>query len=111
MMSPFSFVTFKIFCSFLSLSILFIYLELCWVFIAALRLFLVAESGGYSLVVVCRLLTAVASPVKEQGLWGLWASAVAAHELSSCSSWALGHKLNSCATVDLWHAGSSWIRD
>ena len=68
MMSPFSFVTFKIFCSFLSLSILFIYLELCWVFIAALRLFLVAESGGYSLVVVFRLLIAVAFLVVVHGL-------------------------------------------
>ena len=67
MMSHFSFVTFQIFCSFLSFNMLFIYLELCWVF-AALRLFLVAESGGYSLVVVFRLLIAVAFLVVVHGL-------------------------------------------
>ena len=60
---------------------------------------------------VCRLLLGVAALVKEQGLQGLWASAVAAHELSSCGSWALEHKPNSCGTVDLRQAGSSWIRD
>ena len=53
---------------------LFIY-WLLWVFIAALRLTLVGNSGGYSLVVVCGLLIALASLVAEQGLtnYGAWA--------------------------------------
>ena len=54
---------------------------------------LVATSGGFSLVVVYRLLIAVASLVVERGLWGVRASFVA-HGLSSCSSWSLEHKLN-----------------
>ena len=37
---------------------------LLWVFVVARGLSLVAESGGYSLVVVCGLLTAVASSVE-----------------------------------------------
>ena len=40
---------------------LFTYLYLCWVFIALYGFSLVAESRGYSLVVVLRLLIAVAS--------------------------------------------------
>ena len=44
-----------------------IYFWLCWVFIAACRLFLVAESDVYSLVAMCRLLIAVVSLV-QQGL-------------------------------------------
>ena len=43
---------------------LFLFFWLLWVFIAAHGLSLVAESGGYSLVVVCGLLIAVASPVE-----------------------------------------------
>ena len=56
---------------------------------------LVAASGGYSLVAVGRLLTEVASLV-EHRLWGLQATVIAAHGLSSCSSQALEHRLNSC---------------
>ena len=48
--------------------ILSIYFWLHWVFVAVLRLSLVAASGGYSLAVVLRLLTAVASLVAEHGL-------------------------------------------
>ena len=48
-----------------------------------LGLSLVAESGGYSLVAVCGLLTVVASRVVEHRLWGLRASVVAAPGLSS----------------------------
>ena len=45
------------------------YFCLCWVFIALLcGLSLVAVSGGCSLIVVCGLLTAVASLVAEHGL-------------------------------------------
>ena len=47
---------------------MFMYFWLCWVFIAVCRPFLVAESGVYSLVAVCRLLTAVVSLVVQQGL-------------------------------------------
>ena len=42
-----------------------IYFWLCWVFLAAQRLSLVAASRGYSLA-VCELLTVVASPVEHQ---------------------------------------------
>ena len=42
---------------------------LCWVVIAERGLSLVATSWGYSLVVMCRLLIAVASPVAEHGLY------------------------------------------
>ena len=47
---------------------------------------LVAESGGHSPVVVCSLLTAVASLVVEHGPYA---------GFISCSSWALTHRLNS----------------
>ena len=39
-----------------------------WVFVAACGLSLVAASGGYSFIVVCRLLIVVASLVAEHGL-------------------------------------------
>jgi len=39
-----------------------------WVFVAVLELSLVEESGVYSLVELCRLLTAVASLVAEHRL-------------------------------------------
>ena len=43
-----------------------IYLVLvCWVFVAAQALSLVEVSGGYSLIALRQLLTAVASPVAE----------------------------------------------
>ena len=41
---------------------------LCWVFTAAQTFSRVVENGGYSLVVVCRLLVVVASLVAEHGL-------------------------------------------
>ena len=47
---------------------LFIYFWLCWVFIAACQLSLVAASGGFSLVAVHGLLAVVASLVAERGL-------------------------------------------
>ena len=43
-------------------------LRLCWVFVAALGLSVVAVSRGYPLVVVLGLLTVVASLVAEHGL-------------------------------------------
>ena len=53
---------------------------LCWVF-AAVRVCLAAASQGYSLVVVCGLLIAVASPVTEYGLKGARLSVVVAPRL------------------------------
>ena len=46
-----------------------------------------AASGGYSLVEVRGLLTAVSSLAVEHGLWGTPASAAAARGLRSCGSW------------------------
>ena len=58
---------------------------------------LVAASRSYSLVVVHWLLTEVASLV-EHRLSCVQASAVAVCGLSSCSSQALEHRLDSCDT-------------
>ena len=55
------------FSSFLK-NILFVYLRLCWVFVAVQAFSLVAVSGGYSLVAVCGLLFVVASLVAEHRL-------------------------------------------
>jgi len=51
--------------------------------------------------------------IAELDLQGIQASAVAAHGLSSCSSRALEHRLNSCGAgfSCLWHVGFSWTRD
>ena len=57
---------------------------------------LAAARGGGSLVAVHRLLVAAASLLVELGLLGVWASVAEAHRPSSCSSWALEHRLNSC---------------
>ena len=51
------------------------------------RLSLVAEIRGYSPVAACELLVLVASLVMEHRLHGAQASAVVAHELSSCATW------------------------
>ena len=58
---------------------------------------LVAVNGGFSLVVVCRLLIAVASLAAEDRLQGIQASVLVARVLSSCDSLALEHRLHSCA--------------
>ena len=47
---------------------------------------LAAVSRGYSLVVVCGLLIAMASLFSEHGLSGVWALVAAAHGLSSRTS-------------------------
>ena len=47
----------------------------CWFSIAALGLSLAMASRGYSLAVVCRLLTAVASLIEGHGVLGAWAPA------------------------------------
>ena len=48
--------------------ILEIFIWPCWVFIATRGFSLVAASGGYSLVAMWELLTAVASLIAERGL-------------------------------------------
>ena len=58
---------------------------------------LVAVNGGFSLVVVCRLLIAVASLAAEDRLQGIQASVLVARVLSSCDSLALEHRLHGCA--------------
>ena len=57
---------------------------------------LVADSGGYSVVMVHRLLIMVASLVAEHRHLGIRASVVVACGLSSHLSWALEHRLSSC---------------
>ena len=52
------------------LKFIYLYFWLCWVFIAACGLSLLVVSKGYSLVVVCGLLFAVASLVAEDGALG-----------------------------------------
>ena len=56
----------------------------------------VVASGGFSLVVVCRLLFVVAPLAAEHGLQGARASVVVVLGLSSCGSWALERRLDSC---------------
>ena len=74
---------------------------------------LVEVSRGCSLVAMLGLLIAVASLGAEHGLWGVQASIVVKHGLSSCSPWALecctiavAHGLNA-----LWRVQSSRIRN
>ena len=83
---------------------LFIYLfSLCWVFVAARRLSLVAASGGYSsLRCMCFslqwLLLLQSTGSRCEG------SVVVAHRLSSCGSWPLECRLSSCgARAQLFH--------
>ena len=57
--------------------------------------FLVVVSRDCCLIAVRGFLIAVASLAVECGLWGVWASVVAALGLSSCGSQALGHSFNS----------------
>ena len=57
------------------------YFWLCWVFVAAYGLCLIAASTGHSVVVVCGLLIVVASLVAEHRLQSTKASVVAAHRL------------------------------
>ena len=66
-------------------------------FISCTGFSLVAASGGYPVVVMYGLI-AVASLVAEHRLQGMWASVAVAGGLSSCSSQALEHRLNSCST-------------
>ena len=59
----------------------YLFFWLCWVFVAAQALPLVAMSrGANSLVAVLRHLIAVASLVAERRLWDIWASGFVALE-------------------------------
>ena len=62
---------------------------------------LVAASRGCPLVAVHGLLNAVVSLVAEHRLWGMLASVIVVPGLSSCSSGALEHRLNSAGTQAL----------
>ena len=94
--------------------LIFIYFWLCWVFIATLGFSLDTERKYHSFV-VHGLLIVVLSLVLEHRIWGVWASVVVMHGLSSWGSRAPGHRLWSCGTwvglVVLKHVGSSWTRD
>ena len=57
---------------------------------------LAAGKGGYSPVAVHEFLSSVASLDVDHGPHGIRASAVAAHGLSSCDSWALERGLGGC---------------
>ena len=59
---------------------------------------LVAARRGYSLVKGLRLFVEAVSLFAEHGFLGPGASIVAASGVSSCSSQALDHRLNSCGT-------------
>ena len=56
-------------------------------FVVVCGLSLVVVSGGYSLVAVSRLLTAVGSLVVKHGLLGVWASAVAVSGSRARAPW------------------------
>ena len=56
---------------------------------------LAVECGGYCLVGVRWLLTAVVS-LAEHGLWGAQSSVAVAHGLRTCSSLVLEHRFNNC---------------
>ena len=77
----------------------FIYVFLAVLGLCALHRFSLVASVGYPLAVVCRLVIMVASLGVEHGLWGTWASVVAACGLSSCISWAVEHRC-SCGAWD-----------
>ena len=72
------------FCSFFSFYLLLAVLDLC----CCLGFTLLVVSRGYSLVAACGLFIAAAPLVAEHGHMGF----------SSCGSWALEHRLNSCGT-------------
>ena len=74
---------------------LFIYFWLCWVFVAARGLSLVAASGGYSSLRCAGFSLHWLLLLCSRAL-GAWASVVVARGLSSCDSRALEHRLSSC---------------
>ena len=86
--------------------LIFIYLfGLCWVFIAAHGLSLVATSGGYSLLQCASSLRWLL--LLRSMAVGSWASVVVARGLSSYGLWALERRLSSCGTW-AWLLCSMW---
>ena len=91
--------------------ILFIFLWLCWVFVAAPRLSLLAAGSGHSLTAVHRLLSVVASLAAECGLHGAKVPVVVACGLGcslACGIFS-DQELNPCAPhwrwiLNLWTA-------
>ena len=73
-------------------------LNIIYLLILVRGLSLAAASGGYTLVAVRGLLIASASLAVEHTLQGTLSSLVVACGLSSCSSRAPEHRLNSCGT-------------
>ena len=67
---------------------LFFFLWLCWVFLDARGLLLVAVSQGYPLIAMHGPLIMVTSLVAAHGPWSVGASVLAAHRLS-CPAWDL----------------------
>ena len=72
-----------------------------WLFLAVIGLhcytgFSLVTVSGVCSPVVRRPLIVEASPVEEHGLQSTQASVVVIHGLSSCGSWAVEHRLNSC---------------
>ena len=57
---------------------------------------MVEASGSYSLVVVCGLLTVVASLVAEHGPRGCTGFSSCGTRAQQCGSQSLQHRLNSC---------------
>ena len=90
-----------------------IYLWLCWVFAAACRLSLVADSEG--------LLTSCVATVSHCGGFSCCRTWALGHTgFSNCSFLALEHRLSTCgmylvlvawSLVAPWYVGSSWTRD
>ena len=84
----------RVYCTFLKIFFVCLFLAVLSLHCCA-GFALVVVSWGCSLAVHW-LLTVVAPLVVVQGLWGAQSLVVAAYRLSSCSSWALEHRLNSC---------------
>ena len=84
--------------------ILFIYFWLCWVFVAARELPLVAASGGYSLLQCAGFLLQWLLLLRSTGSKRVGFSSCGCRlsscgcRLSSCGSRALEHRLSSCGT-------------
>ena len=94
-----------------------IYLWLYQVFTAARRFSLVADGEGYPLVVVCRLLFVVVSPVEDHGLQDAWFSVVLVQRFSCPMAFRifLDQGLNLCPlhwqadSYPLCHQGSPFF--
>ena len=69
----------------------FLYLWLIWVFTILGKLSLVAVSGGFFQVAVCRLLIAVDYHVAEHRLWSMQALVVGVYRLSCCKAYGIFH--------------------